>query len=161
MRANRFLTPAAPNPSPRDRVQAAALRVGIRFARALGPAAASNLGGHVARMIGPWLPVSRIAGANLRRALPELDARSHRRVLLGVWENLGRTMAEMPHMGALQRTADGPGWECEDDTALRALRDRDGPAILFSGHLANWEIGLAVAAALGLTVSWFYRAASN
>jgi Kdo2-lipid IVA lauroyltransferase/acyltransferase len=93
--------------------------------------------------------------------LPELDARSHRRVLLGVWENLGRTMAEMPHMGALQRTADGPGWECEDDTALRALRDHGGPAILFSGHLANWEIGLPVAASLGLAVSWFYRAASN
>jgi len=36
----------APNPSLRDRMQAAALRVGIRLARALGAAAASNLGGH-------------------------------------------------------------------------------------------------------------------
>ena len=32
---------------------------------------------------------------------------------------------------------------------------------MFSGHLANWEIGLPVAASLGLAVSWFYRAASN
>jgi len=142
-------------------VQVAALRVGIRVARALGPAAASNLGGRVARTIGPWLPVSRVADANLRRAFPELDAHARRRLLLGVWENLGRTAAEMPHVGALRRTADGPGWECEDDTELRALRDHGGPAILFSGHLANWEIGLAVAASLGLAVSWFYRAASN
>jgi KDO2-lipid IV(A) lauroyltransferase len=142
-------------------VQVAALRVGIRVACALGPAAASNLGGRVARTIGPWLPVSRIAEANLRRAFPELDAHARRRLLLGVWENLGRTAAEMPHLGALRRTADGPGWECEDDTELRALRDRGGPAILFSGHLANWEIGLPVAASLGLAVSWFYRAASN
>ena len=160
-KANLSLTVDAPNPSLRDRIQAAALRVGIRVSRALGPATASNLGGHVARTIGPWLPVSRIARANLSRALPELDARARRRVLLGVWENLGRTVAEMPHVGALRRTADGPGWECEDDTVLRALRDRGGPAILFSGHLANWEIGLPVAASLGLTVSWFYRAASN
>ena len=160
-KANLSLTLDAPNPSLRDRIQAAALRVGIRVSRALGPATASNLGGHVARTIGPWLPVSRIARANLSRALPELDARARRRVLLGVWENLGRTAAEMPHVGALRRTADGPGWECEDDTVLRALRDHGGPAILFSGHLANWEIGLPVAASLGLTVSWFYRAASN
>jgi KDO2-lipid IV(A) lauroyltransferase len=151
----------APNPSLRERMQAAALRVGIRISRALGPAVASNLGGHVARTIGPWLPVSRVAAANLSRAFPEQDARARRRVLLGVWENLGRTAAEMPHVGALRRTADGPGWEYEDDTELRALRDHGGPAILFSGHLANWEIGLPVAASLGLAVSWFYRAASN
>jgi KDO2-lipid IV(A) lauroyltransferase len=161
MKANLSLTVDAPHPSLPDRVQAAALRVGIRVAHALGPVTASNLGGHVARTIGPWLPVSRIARANLSRALPELDARARRRVLLGIWENLGRTAAEMPHVGALRRTADGPGWECEDDKVLRALRDHGGPAILFSGHLANWEIGLPVAAALGLTVSWFYRAASN
>jgi lauroyl/myristoyl acyltransferase len=30
-----------------------------------------------------------------------------------------------------------------------------------SGHLANWKIGLPVAAALGLSVAWFYRPASN
>ncbi len=148
-------------PSLRDRVQAAALRAGIRVARALGPAAASDLGGRVARTVGPWLPVSRVAAANLHRALPELDAHARRRVLLGAWENLGRTVAELPHVGALRRTADGPGWICDDDTGFRALRDRGGPAILFSGHLANWEIGLPVAASLGLAVSWFYRAASN
>ena len=44
---------------------------------------------------------------------------------------------------------------------LRQLSARTGPAILFSGHLANWEIGFPVAAALGLDVSWFYRRASN
>jgi Kdo2-lipid IVA lauroyltransferase/acyltransferase len=155
------LTAESTKPSLRHRVQAATLRVGIRVARALGPVAASNLGGRLAPAIGPWLPVSRVAAANLRHALPELDARARRRVLRGVWENLGRTVAEMPHIGALRRTADGPGWECEDDTELRALRERGGPAILFSGHLANWEIGLPVAASLGLAVSWFYRAASN
>jgi Kdo2-lipid IVA lauroyltransferase/acyltransferase len=102
-----------------------------------------------------------VAEVNLARALPELDAPGRRRVVRGVWENLGRTVAEMPHVGALRRTVAGPGWECEDDSELRALRDRGGPAILFSGHLANWEIGLPVAAAIGLSVSWFYRAASN
>jgi KDO2-lipid IV(A) lauroyltransferase len=41
------------------------------------------------------------------------------------------------------------------------MRARGGPAIFFSGHLANWEVGHAVAASLGLKVSWFYRRATN
>ena len=148
-------------PPPRHRLQAAALRGGIRILRLLGPVSASNLGGYVARKLGPWLPVSRVADANLRNGLPELDAAARRRVIRGMWDNLGRTAAELPHLAALERTTAGPGWECADDTELRALQVRGGPALLFSGHLANWEIGLPVAASLGLSVSWFYRAASN
>lgn len=148
-------------PPLRHRLQAAALWGGIQIVRLLGPVSASNLGGYVARLLGPRLPVSRVADANLRNALPELDAAARRRMIRGVWDNLGRTAAELPHLAALERTAQGPGWECSDDTELRALQVRGGPALLFSGHLANWEIGLPVAASLGLSVSWFYRAASN
>ena len=122
---------------------------------------ASNLGGFVARTVGPYLPVSRIAHKNLALAMPELNAVLRSKVVRGVWDNLGRTAAELPHLRDLKRTVVGPGWECEDDSTLTALKDRQGPAILFTGHLANWEIGFPVAAALGLDVSWFYRRASN
>ncbi|HET9018716.1 MAG TPA: lauroyl acyltransferase [Acetobacteraceae bacterium] len=153
--------PARPAPSLRDRLEAWVLRAGIGMTRALGPVGASRLGGAVARTIGPWLPVSRVAEDNLRRAMPDLDAPARRRVVRGVWENLGRTVAELPHVARLRRTAAGPGWECADDSVLRMVVERGGPAIFFSGHFANWEIGYAVAAAYGLKVSWFYRAASN
>lgn len=156
-------SPAPPAPSLTDRLEAFALRAGLRMVRALGPVAASNLGGAVARGIGPWLPVSRVAEDNLRHALPELDAAARRRVVRGVWDNLGRTFLELPHVAGLRRNAAGPGWECDDasDRVLRAVAARGGPAIFFSGHFANWEIAYAVAAAYRLRVSWFYRAASN
>ena len=41
--------------------------------RALGPVAASNVGGWLARAVGPLLPVSRVAHINLQLAMPELD----------------------------------------------------------------------------------------
>src|SRR5260370_6125947 len=116
----------------RFRLQAAALWGGIRLLRTLGPVSASNLGGFVTRTIGPWLPVSEVADTNLRHAMPELGSADRRRVIRGVWDNLGRTAAELPHLPALQRTADGPGWECRDDTELRKLKARSGPAILVS-----------------------------
>jgi Kdo2-lipid IVA lauroyltransferase/acyltransferase len=145
----------------RHGVEAAALRAALRVLRLLGPVSASNLGGFVARHVGPRLPVSRVADENLRRALPDLDAAGRRLVVQGVWDNLGRTAAELPHLPSLRRTTEGPGWECGDDRELRILQARGGPALLFSGHLANWEIGLPVAAALGLSVAWFYRPVSN
>ena len=150
-----------PTTTTAGRAQAFALRQCIAALRLLSPVAASNLGGWVARSVGPFLPASRVALRNLSFALPELSAASHRAIMRGSWENLGRTAAELPHLSKLRRTASGPGWECSDDSVLRQLGTRAGAAILFSGHLANWEIGFPVAAALGLDVSWFYRRASN
>lgn len=145
----------------RHSAEAAALRGALRAARALGPVAASNLGGAVARRLGPAFPVSRVADRNLRRAMPALDDAARRRVIRGVWDNLGRTAAELPHLTALRRTDSGPGFSFDADEELRELRARGGPALFFSAHIGNWEAVLPAAAALGLPVSGFYRAASN
>ena len=143
------------------RLEAAVVLCALRLLRTLGPVAASNLGGAVARTVGPWLPVSRVAHANLRAALPELDERERRRVIRGMWDNLGRTACELPHIGRLRRTERGPGFEVGGEDALHWLRVHRGALILVSGHIANWEVLPAAAAADGLPVGGFYRAASN
>jgi KDO2-lipid IV(A) lauroyltransferase len=144
------------------RLEAAAVRLFLRLFRALGPVRASNLGGALARAIGPLLPVSRVADTNLRLALPHLDARGRRRVVRGAWENLGRTMGEFPHLGRLrQNTPAGPGWEMVGEQTLKALAAKGGPAIFFSGHIGNWEMLPAACAAYGLPFSSMFRAASN
>ncbi len=147
--------------SVRHRLEAWAASAALAVLRSLGPVAASNLGGAVARTIGPLLPVSRVADANLRAALPELDRRGRSRVVRGVWDNLGRTVGELPHAGTLRRTASGPGWEIEGADIVEALAARGGPALLFAGHLANWEVLQPVAASFGIRLATFYRAAAN
>lgn len=145
----------------RFRVEAALARGALGVLRRLGPVAASDLGGFVARTVGPWLPVSRVADANLRAAMPGLDAATRRRVVRGVWDNLGRTVAELPHVAALERTASGPGWEMVGEETVRRVAARGGPAIFVSGHIGNWEVLPAAAAACGVPVSGMYRAAQN
>ncbi len=143
------------------RVEALLARAALRLLRVLGPVAASNLFGALARGIGPLLPVSRIADYNLRTAMPELDAAARRRVVRGVWDNLGRTAGELPHIAALHETKNGPGWELVGEDTLRWLAAKDGPAIFFSGHIGNWEVLPVAAAAYGVPVSLFYRPAEN
>jgi KDO2-lipid IV(A) lauroyltransferase len=142
-------------------VEAFALRAGIRMCRLVGPVAASNFGARVARAIGPWLPVSRTADSNLRLAMPDLDPAERDRIVRGAWENLGRTAAEMPHLAALLSNVGGAGWEVEGAEHLDALRTHGGPALFFSGHLANWELIGPAMAALGVPMAGIYRAASN
>ena len=142
-------------------VEAAAARLALRLVRALGPVRSSNLFGAVFRTLGPWLPVSRVAHANLAAALPELDAAGRTRVVRGVWDSLGRTIGELPHIPDLRETASGPGWCFEGDATLLALRDRGGPLIFFSAHYGNWEVLPLAAAARGMPFSLFYRPAEN
>lgn len=143
------------------RAEASAARWALRLMRMLSPAASSTLFGVAARAVGPWLPVSRVADANLRAALPELDQAGRRRVVRGVWENLGRTVGELPHLGDLGETAAGPGWELVGPEALEAMAGAAGPVILFSGHIGNWEVLPVAAARRGLPLSFYYRSAEN
>lgn len=142
-------------------LEAAALRGAIILCRALGPVRASDLGARLAGALGPRLRVSRIADDNLRRAFPALDAAARARLVRATWENLGRTAAEMPHLARLQQSESGPGWEFHGAEHLAALRAQGGPALFFSGHLANWEVIGPAVAAQGVAMAGFYRAASN
>lgn len=143
------------------RLEALALRLALRLLRALGPVAASNLGGFVARTAGPLLPVSRIAYRNLELAMPALGDAARRRIVRGAWDNLGRTAGEFPHIASLRETASGPGWEAVGRDVLDALAKTPGPVIFFSGHIGNWEVLPAACAANGFPFSSMFRAASN
>lgn len=143
------------------RIEAAVARLALGLLRRMSPAAASNLGGVVARTLGPFLPVSRVAHANLRLAMPELDNAARRRVVRGVWENLGRTATEFPHLHRLRCSERGPGWEIVNEQILHEVATRGGPAIFFSGHIGNWELLPQVVAAFGMVMSSMYRPAAN
>jgi KDO2-lipid IV(A) lauroyltransferase len=144
-----------------DRLEVALARSALWLVRRLSPAGASNFGGVLARNIGPLLPVSQVADANLRLAMPELDAAARRRIVRGVWENLGRTATEFVHVPDLRRTASGPGWEVVGEQVLRDVVAQGGPMILISGHFGNWEVLPLVVATFGIRMSSFYRPASN
>jgi KDO2-lipid IV(A) lauroyltransferase len=141
--------------------QAIALRAGVGAVRCLDPARASDIGGFAARTIGPQLPVSRVADSNLRRALPLLTEANRGQVIRGMWDNLGRTVAELPHLASFRRTSAGAGWEIQGEEHVTALREAGKQALFFSGHFGNWEMILPIAGALGLPVSGYYRASSN
>lgn len=143
------------------RAEAGVVSMGLRVLRALGPIRAGALAAQIARLIGPLLLVSRVADENLRRTMPELNRIARRRVIVGVWDNLGRTVGELPHLATLNESASGPGWEYADPGGIRRLASAGGPLVLVTGHFANWEVLPRAISVLGFDLAIMYRPAGN
>src|SRR6202011_5299011 len=122
---------------------------------------ASALGGALARRIGPFLGVSKHARRNISRAFPELSETEIARVVAGMWDNLGRVAAEYPHLRNIRVFGSGGRVETNGfehvDRAVAAGRRM----IVFSGHIANWEIAMLAGVQYGISVAQIYRAANN
>jgi Kdo2-lipid IVA lauroyltransferase/acyltransferase len=122
---------------------------------------ASALGGAMGRLIGPFLGISKRARRNIKRALPELSEIEVAEIIAGMWDNLGRVAAEFPHLRKIRVFEPGGRVETHGfehmDRAVAAGRRM----IIFSGHIANWEIGMLAAVQYGISVAQIYRAANN
>ena len=96
---------------------------------------------------------------NLRIAFPDMPAAEREALALAQWDQTGRTFAELAVMDHL--TPEGGRVEVVGIERLHALRDSGKPAVLISGHLANFEVMAAVIMASGVPCQVTYRAANN
>lgn len=147
-------------------LEAAVLHGVFVVARAVPVDAASAAGGWIARTVGPRLPVSKTGRRNLRRAFPEKGELEIETILRGVWDNLGRTVAEYPHLQKIwdhdPARPDRPGRvEVGGIEEFIALRDDGKPALIFSAHLGNWELLPLAAARHDLPLSVVFRPPNN
>lgn len=127
------------------------------FFRLLPLETASALGGWIGRNLGPRLGATRKARRNLSRAMPELSQSEQDLILRGMWDNLGRVMAEYPHLDAF----DSSRVTVEGADYLKELVQTGRSALVISGHLANWEVIPVTAAKHGFHLQLVYRHANN
>ena len=141
------------------------IRAVFLLARALGTDRASVLGGRLARTVGPFLPSHRTAMANLRAAYPEADEARLRAIAADAWDNLGRTGAEYAHLDTIFDY--DPAVEATQRMEVRgleqfyAIRDDGRPGLVFSAHLANWELPAICAHKFGLETTAVFRPPNN
>jgi len=119
---------------------------------------ASGLGGWIARLLGPRLGITNVARENLRQAFADLPEEEISQIVKAMWDNLGRVAGEYPHLKKIRVFATGGRVETHGfehvDRAVAAGRRM----IIFSGHLANWEIAALAAIQYGISIVQIYRA---
>lgn len=116
---------------------------------------ASRMGGWIGRTVGPRLAASRKARAHLSESLPQADIEEN---IAAMWDNLGRVIAEYPHLGEIgAHRVTLTGTE-----AIKTAQEQGRTVILFGAHLGNWEVmAPAVYHKLGLKLGLVYRAPNN
>ncbi len=124
---------------------------------------ASALGGQLGRLVGRLAPgLTRRALNNVTQAMPELPLSKRIAIVRGMWDNIGRNLAEHPHITRLWNNSRNPRIEMIGGEHLRALAAQERhPCLLVSGHLANWELLPSTGAQHGLAMTLVYRRPNN
>jgi len=131
--------------------------IAVKMLRALGRIDCDRSANALAKImctVGPRLRGNRLARAQLAVSFPEKTPEEIEKILGGVWDNMGRVVAEYSHLGEL--------WDFDEANPkagrilidpivverLHRLRaDTSRPALMFASHQANWELlGLAATA---------------
>lgn len=137
----------------------------VRLARALPFEATANRVGKAARFLAPIMPRKRVAMENLRLAFPEMNDEQRLEILRGMWDNLARSAVEFIHLGSVvQLNPDAPDparVEVVANKQFFEMRDSGKPSVIFTAHLANWELIPICAAGLGVQVTSLFRPPNN
>jgi len=123
--------------------------------------AASWAGGAFGRLVGPRLKVTNTARRNLKRVFPELSDGEVKRTITAMWDNLGRTAGEHPHLAKFDPYRPNSRVEVVGTEYLDAEKESGKPGIFFAGHIANWELCPLTATKRGIALHTVYRRANN
>ncbi len=135
----------------------------LRLARRFDRKKTANGAAALLRKVGPWLPEHRTGRSNLRLAFPEKSDDEIERILMGVWDNVGRFSTDFAHLDRLKvydPATPGPGdieYSPEALARFEKLRASKQPVIMFAAHLANWELPALVAHRYGVDAVVLYR----
>jgi KDO2-lipid IV(A) lauroyltransferase len=141
--------------------EAAAFFAFVGLFRILGVDMASALGGFIGRNIFYRTGITNRARDNLRAAYPDMRKADMEAVIVEMWDNLGRTIAEYAHHDKFSIDGPNPRIEIVDrDIIDNAVASGKG-LIFASGHFANWEVFLHIARQLGLDGGAVYRPVNN
>jgi KDO2-lipid IV(A) lauroyltransferase len=116
---------------------------------------ASHTGGWMARCIGPFMSAHKTADKNLSMIFPAMNKQQRINLLMAMWDNLGRSAAELAHL------PDDALYKRMEVSGLENLPNDGKPVIFFSGHLGNWELSYPIAQHNGLPITLVYRQANN
>jgi KDO2-lipid IV(A) lauroyltransferase len=118
-----------------------------------------------ARWLGPKLKRHQVAMENLERAFPEKSPDEREKIANDSWAQIARTLLEYGYLDKIfDVDVNNPGAgriEFKNAEQFTKLRDDGLPAIIFTGHLANFELLPMAAAKFDLEILSMYRTPNN
>lgn len=141
----------------RDRLEALAYDCVTGLIRLLPFGVVSSLGACIFKLIGPLTSKRHIAETGLRMAFPDKSDADIKSLMKAQWDNLGRTLSEFPVTHRLQP------FDKNSRISVKGLEHykANQPAIIVTGHFANWEVMATVLTHSDHPVRITYRKINN
>ena len=133
----------------------------IGFFRLFSLDTASSVGGWIGRHLIVPTRFSNLARENLQSAFPEKTPDEIETIIKGMWENLGRVMAEYAHLDEIHWKNSDPRLTVTGFENVPPEETRRGGVLLISGHFANWETMPIAAREFGVSGATIARATNN
>jgi KDO2-lipid IV(A) lauroyltransferase len=142
--------------------EAAPFHLFMGLFKLIGIDAASALGGFIGRQVFYRItPVIDRARDNLKAAFPGMTRPEMEAVIREMCDNLGRTVAEYPHLDKLKYGGPDPRLIIEGKEHADAAMAKAKGTMFISGHFANWEAMPVTATELGYEGGLVYRPPNN
>ena len=118
-----------------------------------------------ARWLGPKIWRHKVVMDNLAIAFPEKSIEERNQLANDNWAQMARTLIEYIYLDEIfnleVEMEESDTIEIVNGEAFQKLRDDGLPAILFTGHIANFELLPMVSAKFGLQIQSMYRRPNN
>lgn len=120
---------------------------------------ATAVSARIWRFIAPKTRRHRRALLNLAKAMPEKTPAEREAIVLAMWENLGRVMAETFLLHRILR--DPTRVEIENPALIERYKDKLGSSVFASLHMGNWEVAIVPLNAVNGRPAGVYRVVEN
>jgi KDO2-lipid IV(A) lauroyltransferase len=137
----------------------------LKLVRLIPMKRAASLFERFARWFGPKIWRHKVVMDNLAIAFPEKSIEERNQLASDSWAQMARTLLEYIYLDEIfdldEDHIGSDRIEIRNAEQFVKLRDDGLPAILFTGHIANFELLPMVAAEFGLEIQSLYRRPNN
>jgi len=149
----------------RDWFMAQIIFLSLKLLRLVPMETAAGFFERLARWLGPKLKRHQVAMDNLAIAFPEKSIEEREQIANDSWAQMARSILEYGYLDQIfdltVENWDTSRIDVKNQEQFEKLRDDGLPAILFTGHLANFELLPMVSARFGLIILSLFRQPNN
>jgi len=123
---------------------------------------ASNLGSVLGKLVGPFFRSKNLIKKNIKIGLGDIDENQEKKIINGMWSNIGRTFAEYVFLKDFKfNKTDFNHIKIIGGEYLNEIKKSNKPVIFYSAHLANFELMAMELEKSGIKTAAIYRPLNN
>ena len=123
---------------------------------------ASNLGGLLGTIFGPFFRSKSLIEQNIKNSFPDIDKKEEEKIISNMWSNIGRTFAEYIFLKDFKfNTTNFDHMKINGVEHLENIKKKNEAVIFFSAHLANFELMAMELEKFGIKCAAIYRPLNN